>query len=590
MTGSKSLILCVDDEKIILDSLEEQIARNLGEKYEIELCQGGEEALEAIEEFEEEGRNIAVIISDQLMPGMKGDEFLIKTHQLLPETLKILLTGQANLEAIRKSINKASLYRYVNKPWEEEDLMLTIEEAALSYERFLQLRELNKLLRALNKATQEISGEMDKGELTEKLMRSALESTGAEKGFLLMRDTPDDPLTLRSVSCIIAEEEKRLVARMRDENEAVSLELLERIDKARLEDKAESFKIFSPLVRQNEEVGFIYLENTLTREVFDENQQEILSMLTAQAIISIDNAELYRSLETKTDELETERDKIAKVNKDIEKKTANITNSIVYAQRIQSSILPHKGELQDYIPSSFVLHKAKDIVSGDFYWWQDLGDKFLIAAVDCTGHGVPGAFMSVIGCNFLNQITMEFGITDPEAVLQYLHVQIKTALKQDQKDSQTRDGMDMALLAFNKKDGTLQYAGAYRPLYQVRDGELIEHVPSKHSIGGLTLDGREPVFEGQLIDLRLGDTFYFFSDGYPDQFGGPKFKKLTQKRFKRQLVQIQEHDMRIQHELVNHNFEKWRGEEEQTDDVIVIGLRYDENAFQKQAEPAAVPA
>ncbi len=155
----KPVIICVDDEKIILDSLEQQILNRLGNEYDCELAEGGEEGLEIIEDLLREGRSIAVIISDQLMPGMKGDEFLIRAHSILPETQKILLTGQASFESVKNAINKARLYRYINKPWEENDLMLTVEEAGRSFMNQIQLIEYNRMLRTLNKATQEISGE-----------------------------------------------------------------------------------------------------------------------------------------------------------------------------------------------------------------------------------------------------------------------------------------------------------------------------------------------------------------------------------------------------------------------------------------------
>ena len=157
MTHQKPVILCVDDEKVVLDSLWDQITPVLGDEFICDLCQSGEEALQLVEEYQATGQSLAVIISDMLMPGMKGDELLIRVHSLLPQTVKILLTGQTSFEAVKNAINKARLYRYISKPWQEEDFVLTVTEAARSYQQYLQLIELNRILRSLNKATQEIS-------------------------------------------------------------------------------------------------------------------------------------------------------------------------------------------------------------------------------------------------------------------------------------------------------------------------------------------------------------------------------------------------------------------------------------------------
>lgn len=575
---SKSIILCVDDEKTILDSLEEQIIRHLGKDFDCEVCQGAEEALEALEEFEEEGRNVAVIVSDQLMPGMKGDEFLIRVHARYPETLKILLTGQANLEHIRNAINKARLYRYVNKPWQQEDLMLTIEEAARSYNQYLELTELNHLLRTLNRAMQEISGEMLLEQLVPKLMKSVAESSGAERGFLLV-GIMGQPVRVASSFNVIEEERRRYQQRIDEDADGLTQELLAMIEGVKDLDPAKSYRLAIPIPKQGNLLGFFYVENPLTRNPFDENQNEILSTLASQAAISLENAQLLATLEEKTDELTRERNRVAEINSMIEEKNNDITDSIRYAQRIQNSILPPSEMLRQFVPDSFVFHRAKDIVSGDFYWWHNEPERFILAAVDCTGHGVPGAFMSVIGSNFLTQIAGGAASMTPDGILQALNVQVRRSLKQDLEDAATRDGMDLALCVLDRAARRLLFAGAYRPLYLVRRGEIIEYPGSKFSIAGTQFDGVEVEFATNEVELEEGDMLYVCSDGFADQFGGPNNKKLSTRRFRQLLTQIYQHPVHIQMELMQHTFDRWKGDAEQTDDVLVIGLRITEDCF-----------
>jgi serine phosphatase RsbU (regulator of sigma subunit)/FixJ family two-component response regulator len=575
---SKSIILCVDDEKTILDSLEEQIIRHMGKHFDCEVCQGAEEALEALDEFEEEGRNVAVIVSDQLMPGMKGDEFLIRVHARYPETLKILLTGQANLEHIRNAINKARLYRYVNKPWQQEDLMMTIEEAARSYNTYLELAELNHLLRTLNKAMQEISGEMLIDQLIPKLMKSVAESSGAERGFLVLR-LMGQPMRLITSFSVIEEENRRLQSRIQEDSDAFTEEILRLIEEVKDLDPSTSYRLGIPIPKQGNLLGYFYVENPLTRNPFDENQHEILSTLASQAAISLENSQLLASLEEKTEELRKERNRVIEVNRLIEEKTNDITDSIRYAQRIQNSILPPTQLLQQYIPESFVFHRAKDIVSGDFYWWHNEPERFMVAAVDCTGHGVPGAFMSVIGSNFLNQIVGTPASKAPHLVLNALNDLVRRSLKQDLDAATTRDGMDLALCILDRPSRKLYFAGAYRPLYLVRNADIIEITGTKFSIAGTQFDGMEIEFQTNEIELELGDMVYICSDGYADQFGGPSSKKLSTRRFRQLLTQIYMHPMQIQTELLQHTFEKWKGDLEQTDDVLVIGMRFTEACF-----------
>lgn len=263
---------------------------------------------------------------------------------------------------------------------------------------------------------------------------------------------------------------------------------------------------------------------------------------------------------------------IQQQNEIIEQKSKDILDSIEYARNIQQAVLPDKNELRNLLPQSFLFFKAKDIVSGDFYWFMKHGDEVLVAAADCTGHGVPGALMSMIGSSFLNEIVNERKITQPSEVLNRLREKIIGTLKKRQDGSETRDGMDIALLNINTKTNLLQFAGAFNPMWLYRNGEWVEKTANKFPIGAYV--GHESnSFTNHEIPLQKDDMIYIFTDGYADQFGGPHGKKFKYKQFQQVLTGMQGNTMEEQKQILLYNHEQWRGDLEQVDDILVIGIR-----------------
>lgn len=264
--------------------------------------------------------------------------------------------------------------------------------------------------------------------------------------------------------------------------------------------------------------------------------------------------------------------KIEESNQIITQKNKDILDSINYAKRIQSAILAPREEIFSTFPDAFILYKPKDIVSGDFYYYSHVDGHALIAAADCTGHGVPGALMSMIGNDLLNHITRERKVTNPAEVLDLLHKGITNVLKQDGRHGETRDGMDIALLSFDLKNRTrLQYAGAYRALCLVRNGELIEYKANKFPIGNASMERGN--FTNNEIELQKGDMCYLFTDGYADQFGGDQGKKFMMKKFHRLLVEVSVLSFEEQERKLDQAIEMWRGDHEQVDDILVIGIK-----------------
>lgn len=258
---------------------------------------------------------------------------------------------------------------------------------------------------------------------------------------------------------------------------------------------------------------------------------------------------------------------------ELAQKNKDITSSIEYAKRIQEAILPQQEVIFKNFPRSFILYKPKDIVSGDFYWFALKNNKKIIAAVDCTGHGVPGAFMSMIGHNLLNQIVIENGITSAAEILNQLNLGVQQALKQNQ-NSETRDGMDVCLCIFDDEKMKLEFAGAYRPLYIINKNKKLQIIEgNKFPIGGNQISG-ERTYNSHILEIKNGDTFYMFSDGYADQFGGEKGKKFMLKRFQQLLIDIYDYSLKDQGEILDNKIEQWKNGTEQVDDILVIGIRY----------------
>jgi serine phosphatase RsbU (regulator of sigma subunit) len=254
----------------------------------------------------------------------------------------------------------------------------------------------------------------------------------------------------------------------------------------------------------------------------------------------------------------------------LEVQKKEIEDSINYAQRIQHAILPLEEEMQKWLPDSFVLFRPKDIVSGDFYWFIQRDQKLIIICADCTGHGVPGAFMSMIGSDRLNNIVSEKRIYSPAAILSELNRAIKSSLKQDGQKNSTKDGMDAAVCMVDLETKTLKYAGANRPLWLVHNAELTEIKATKVAVAGFTDDNQ--VYEEHEITLAEGMKFYMTTDGYADQFGGERDKKFKVKALKELLLANANEPFSAQRERLENALLTWMGKTDQVDDICVMGF------------------
>jgi PAS domain S-box-containing protein len=264
-----------------------------------------------------------------------------------------------------------------------------------------------------------------------------------------------------------------------------------------------------------------------------------------------------------------------RIEREIQDKNKKIEDSINYAERIQKSILPDNVLIREYLPKSFIYYKPRDVVSGDFPWFYSKEDTIYIAVVDCTGHGVPGAMLSFIGYFLLNNIVGIETNLNAAQVLDQLHQSVRFTLKQHRQDADARDGMDIAFCKINLKKKELLFAGAHRPLFLLRKGELIEHKGDRKAIGGIPL-GKKPEenFTNYNIDIQKGDKVFFFSDGLTDQLGGSEKKKYSPARVRECILANKDMNMPGYHEFFSKDFEEWKNENKQIDDVLLIGIEF----------------
>jgi PAS domain S-box-containing protein len=292
-------------------------------------------------------------------------------------------------------------------------------------------------------------------------------------------------------------------------------------------------------------------------------------VMQVNAIPEFDEENLLESILMVSHDI-TERKQI---ELEIQSKNRKITESINYAKRIQGAILPNNAVIRQILPDSFILYKARDVVSGDFPWFINVGDVIYFAAVDCTGHGVPGALISLIGYFLLNDIVKGRKIDDPGEILDHLDRSVTKTLRQDSSDSKTKDGMDIALCKIDLNNREVSYAGAHRPLYFMNSGELEQIKGDKFPIGG-GIYKYQTKFSSTSINVKKGDSIFFCSDGFPDQFGGPDNRKYGPKRLREAIVKYHKKPMMEINQLIDKEWTDWKGDQKQTDDVLLIGVRF----------------
>ncbi|MBU0487309.1 MAG: tetratricopeptide repeat protein [Bacteroidetes bacterium] len=371
---------------------------------------------------------------------------------------------------------------------------------------------------------------------------------------------------------------------------------------AEMQTKYESEKSEQEIVMLNQKNEINELEIKRQDEQVRMQQRQIIGFIAGLAVVCMLSLVLFRmyrqkrsmnialeeqkkeilekneELQQQKEEIMAQRDEIEHAHDIIELKNRNITDSIVYAKRIQEAILPSEARLKAIFPEHFVFFKPKDIVSGDFYWVDEVetpqGEHVAVfSAIDCTGHGVPGAFMSIMANNLLEKAVKETGLISPAEILHSMSDGLHQRLRIRNDEKAVKDGMDIALCAFNKEQRILQYAGVHNPMYLLRNKEIIQYKPDTHPIGEL-VESDFSGYQNQQVQIEPGDTVFVFSDGFVDQMGGEKRKKYLSRRFRERLVQSADLNLEKMKEALMADFSKWRGDVEQYDDVLVFAVRF----------------
>jgi predicted ATPase/serine phosphatase RsbU (regulator of sigma subunit) len=406
-----------------------------------------------------------------------------------------------------------------------------------------QLHTTNTLdLQSVLKSSSAISGEIKIESLLNKIMSIVIENAGAQRGVLLLKK--DKKLYVEAEGSISSEDVKVMtnipidqytdiassvvyyVERTKENRVLINAANDEKFNKDIYISKNQIKSILcAPIMKQGELTGVLYLENNLSTGAFTADRLQVVNVLSSQAAISIDNALLYANMEQKVKDRTKE---LAETNDKLAEKNQHITDSINYAKTIQEAILPSKTAIGNSLNDFFILFRPKDIVSGDFYWFTHFEGYTFIAAVDCTGHGVPGAFMSMIGSSILNQIVKEQRVLDPALILKNLNNNVRHALRQDVKEDASRDGMEICFCRINSSGDEVVFAGGHRTLYMMRGDEFVSIKGDKESIGGKQKEER--VYTNHEIKIEKGKrtVIYLTTDGFQDQ-PSPEGKKIGSK-------------------------------------------------------------
>jgi serine phosphatase RsbU (regulator of sigma subunit) len=440
---------------------------------------------------------------------------------------------------------------------------------------------------SIMKASQAISGEIRTEHLLSKMIDILIENAGAERG-LLIQENEKHHLVVNAEGYADTEEIQLMQATPLEKAD-LPLSIVRYVERTKetlvLDDAGKdrrfaqdayivakkSKSIYcSPIAVHGKVKAILYLENHLSSHVFDEQNEQILSILSGQIAISLENSSLYTNLEQKVEERTKE---LNVKHQELSEKNARITDSVRYALNIQTAILPLESEMTRLFPQHFVIYKPKDIVSGDFYWISEVDNYKFVAVVDCTGHGVPGAFMSMLGNSLLNQIVNSNEVISPADILMNLHEGISKVLKQD--ETENKDGMDVSLCRIENvenKATKVVFSGAKRPLYLYTENKLQEVQGSRYSIGGI-LRNLERSYQNNELLLAPNSVIYICSDGLTDQ-ANPKRDRFSLIRLRTFIEQNGGLEISQQGEILLSDWEYFRQDTEQRDDVTIIGIKF----------------
>ncbi|MGQ9863087.1 MAG: PP2C family protein-serine/threonine phosphatase [Bacteroidia bacterium] len=533
-----------------------------------------------------QGEGIEVLIAY----GHSGIAILAQVLAKWPHALHILLwPGDEELNFTWAQSAKIFRLAYLDKPW---DIQHALHETAQHLKQKELIQEKNHVLSELHRMAMSLFAEVQVDKLVHKLLRIVLENTSADHAHLILQ-AEDGQLywmgkydkasnaTNKIEKVPLAGDEFlpenliRYVARTRENlilNNPLENELFRNLPYLRKHNVGSLMVV--PLVYQGSLVGIVYLQSA--RASAFHADLEILKMMVAPAAIALQNAYLYSQMEElvaqRTQEVVRQKEEIQYQAQLLKRQNEDILASLLYAQRVQRAIFPSWQRLQEILPQSFLFYSPREVVSGDFYWFAVRLSKMIVAVGDCTGHGIPGAFMTVMANTLLKQIVELDGVFRPSEILYLLNLRMRAALQHEAEYQKAGEGLDLALCQIDYKRGKLLFTGANRPLVLIHKGELIEIKGDKIGIGGYQDLSDAPEYTLHTLELQKEDMLYLFSDGFADQIGADN-KRYQQRHFYELLLSISSQPADRQKALLQAELQRWQGDMPQTDDITILGLR-----------------
>jgi len=448
-------------------------------------------------------------------------------------------------------------------------------------------------IETLLKVSQHLAKITNLKEFLREILSIIIEHVGAERVIFARKDEQWYVLAKGTSQNILVLDEKKSLT---DENlEEKALNYVINSQKSYLSENSKQTTsiLCYPILYQSKLLAIVYLDNTLNSKAFTETQIQVLDLISPQIAVSLANIDMYANLENiieqRNREVSAQKNRLEKqatilentnysliaANKKVEHINKELISSITYASRIQSAILPQDSLLKSSLSEYFILFMPRDIVSGDFYWLVNKDNLVFIAAIDCTGHGVPGAFMSMLASSLLNQIVFDKKVYQPNLILKELNQSIFVSLQQDL--TKNKDGMDAVLCCIDTTQKLLYFAGAMNPLFYFKNSNEIEVLKAtKLGIGGIEELDADKLYEQHTVEITQKMEFYLMSDGYQDQFGGKDDRKFMVKNVRNMLQTIHQLPMEEQRQVVEQTILDWKGNKQQTDDILMIGFRVGE--------------